>query len=116
MAPGIAILSAFPTKDMFTEFNKYPEQMQRVSTLQYQHQQPASDPLAEYSQDRLHHQGSQRPTSPSNQTDLLGIKVNRQTNQVDFDLLMANKVIEDDDEELIDRYRMSGVNYDAIED
>lgn len=25
MAPGIAILCAFPTKDMFTEFNKYPE-------------------------------------------------------------------------------------------
>ena len=90
--PICVILVKYPVQDMFAEFNKFPEQISQVSIMQYPQQT------------LLHNQIGERG---SINTDLFGFPVNLAYNARDSDLILAEQMFKDDDESLLERYRVT---------
>ena len=72
--PIIVILVKYPVQDMFAEFNKFPEQITRVSIMQYPQQTHLQSQIGEKS---------------SLNKDIFGVPVNLTYNAIDNDLILA---------------------------
>ena len=91
LIPCLAIVYSYDPGDMFEVYNKYPELVKRVSIFQYVSERA----------------NSQRKGSIAKTKDFLGIDVNKGMHIKDTELILAERMIKDDDEELLARYRLS---------
>ena len=98
--PCLTVIFAYSAQDMFAKFNKFPEQISKVSICQYSGDNNALTILR---------RNTDPNTSRTSESDLLGFNVNRAVDLIDSDLLEAQRTVRDDDPDLLNRYKMTGM-------
>ena len=97
--PMLAIILAYSADDSFRKYNKFPEQVTRISVFQFKEKRIGA---------LRYDNGVLAPDCEDG--DLIGLRYKRTQNFDEEELALAEKHIKDDDSELLNRYRSSAID------